>query len=71
MDKVIGYGVVVNARAGQGFLPVIFADGQQYGHTYAVHGYDRETAMAMAKVDAQEEADRFTGDWRIAVVEVK
>ena len=49
-----------------GWMPVVDEDGKQRGHTYGT-GYDLETALEMAKADADERASRFIGDWDVVV----
>ena len=41
-------------------------DGRQRGSTYG-KGYDLETALQMAKADAEDEAARYIGDWHVVV----
>lgn len=47
-------------------MPVYDLDGKTRGDTYG-KGYDLETALEMARVDAEEEAARYVGDWDITV----
>jgi hypothetical protein len=54
-------------KARGGWLPVVDEDGKQHGDTWRSSGYDLETALAMAKEDAEKRAERFTGDWDIVV----
>ena len=49
-----------------GWMPVVDEDGKQRGHTYGT-GYDLETALEMAKADAEERTSRFIGDWDVVV----
>lgn len=55
-----------NQRAG-GYMPVYRVDGgREQGDTYG-RGYDPDTARRLAHEMAQEEAQRYSGDWRITV----
>jgi len=66
----IEYAAVPNARgADHGWLPLIWIDGRQSGHTYAAHGYDRDVAAQLALADAREEAARYSGDYRVTITE--
>ena len=49
-----------------GLMPVYDLDGRQRGSTYG-KGYDLETALQMAKADAEDEASRYVGDWDVIV----
>lgn len=55
-----------NEKAG-GWLPVYDEGGKQRGHTYWSRGYDLETALAMAKAEAEQHAEKYVGDWEIDV----
>lgn len=66
---IVEYGVVENgyAHAG-GWLPVLWINGRgPRGDTWARRGLDRDAALAQARRDAEEEAARYAGDWRVAV----
>lgn len=55
-----------NQRAG-GYMPVYRVDGgREQGDTYG-RGYDPDTARRLAHEMAQEEAQRYSGDWLITV----
>lgn len=63
----IRWHVVPNADTLRGgWMPVYDLDGKQRGSTYG-KGYDLETALQMAKDDAEQEASRYTGDWDVSV----
>ncbi len=67
-DKVkIRYCAVPNAdeRRG-GFLPLVSVNGQQHSDTWG-RGLDKNVALRRAAVDAQNEADRYGGDWNVTV----
>lgn len=51
-----------------GWMPVYDHIGKQRGSTYG-KGYDLETALAMAKADAEDEASRYIGDWDVVVAQ--
>jgi len=53
-------------KARGGWMPVVDEDGRQRGDTWG-RGYDLETALSMAKQDAERSASRFVGDWDIVV----
>ena len=53
-------------KARGGWMPVVDEDGKQRGNTWG-RGYDLETALSMAKADAEETASRFVGDWDVVV----
>jgi hypothetical protein len=53
-------------KARGGWMPVYDRDGKTRGHTYG-KGYDLEAALEMARVDAEEEAARYVGDWDVTV----
>jgi hypothetical protein len=55
-----------NKQAG-GWLPVYDEDGKQSGNTYWSRGYDLDTALKMAKEDAERLAEKFVGDWNVIV----
>lgn len=68
----IEFGAVENDhvdRAGKpcGWLPVIWHNGRLRGNTYAPHGYDRDEAIEMARVRADEEREQYIGDWEVVV----
>lgn len=65
----IEYGAILNVREDCGHLPAIWVDGRQCGHTYWPHGYTKGEAMRLAKEMADEEKDRYLGDWEITVSE--
>ena len=53
-------------KARGGWMPVVDEDGKQRGDTWG-RGYELETALEMAKADAEERASRFVGDWDVVV----
>ena len=55
-----------NKQAG-GWLPVYDEDGKQRGDTWWSRGYDLDTALKMAKEDAERLAEKFVGDWNVIV----
>ena len=60
---VIEYGM---HRTQDGWMPAIRTNGRRWsGWTSKV--YDRDEALALAKLDAEEEAARFVGDWNVTV----
>lgn len=67
-DKiVIRYYAAPNENVARGgFMPLIEVNGRQRGDTYG-RGYDREEAMVLAEARALQEAQHYTGDWRISV----
>jgi hypothetical protein len=67
LDILIEYGAVPNKREGHGYLPILWVNGRQMGHTYWPTGYDRDDAVAMARHEAAEERARYLGDYRVKV----
>ena len=61
----ITYTVIANPRGG--WLPVYSVNGHRHGNEWAVHGYDKDEALARA--EAEETASRFIGDWVVRVEE--
>ena len=53
-------------KARGGWMPVVDEDGKQRGNSWG-NGYELETALEMAKADAEERASRFVGDWDVVV----
>lgn len=53
-------------KARGGWMPVVDEDGKQRGNSWGT-GYELETALEMAKADAEERASRFVGDWDVVV----
>lgn len=49
-----------------GWMPVYEHNGKLRGNTYG-KGYDLETALEMAKADAEDEASHYSGDWDVVV----
>ena len=49
-----------------GWMPVYDLDGKTRGNTYG-KGYELEAALEMARVDGEEEAARYVGDWNVTV----
>jgi hypothetical protein len=69
-ERVTIYWYVVpnaNERRG-GWMPVYDHNGRLRGNTYG-RGYELETALRMAKADAEEEAGRYVGDWDVIVAQ--
>ena len=54
---------------GDGWLPVIYVDGDRVGSTWAARGYDEDDALSGAEVLAEAEAERFIGDYEVEVAE--
>lgn len=64
----IGYGV---RRADQGgWLPVLVRNGKERW-SWQMRGTDRETALEIARTGADQEAERYIGDWDVRVVEIQ
>lgn len=59
----IEWGTVRNA---DGWLPVIWINGRQSGHTYG-RGLDLDEAELQAQAHALEESARYIGDWKVSV----
>lgn len=58
---------VPNANKSRGgWMPVYDNNGKMRGNTYG-RGYDLETALRLARADAEEEAARYVGDWDVVV----
>jgi hypothetical protein len=55
-----------NDRAG-GWLPRYSIDGKDRGDQWASRGYGRAEAEQMARVEAEEEASKYVGDWAVTV----
>lgn len=55
------------ANKGQ-WLPVYTVNGHLHGSTYAVTGYSKDEAIALALQMAEEEAARYVGDWDVTIV---
>lgn len=60
------YAVPNEHKARGGWMPVYEHNGKQRGSTYG-KGYDLETALAMARADAEQQASRYVGDWDVVV----
>lgn len=66
----ITWGAARNAREGYGWVPAVTVDGHTITSTWSSSGWDRDVAHAMAHEMAQDEANRYVGDWDIRVTEV-
>ena len=70
---VIEFGAVPNGRKrsdnGQsdGWLPMIRVNGRGHSDTWATIGLDHDDALEQARALADEEIDRYCGDWDIFV----
>lgn len=63
----IEWGTVPNAKAYRGgWMPVIWVNGRQSGHTYG-RGYDRDEAELQAQAHALDESARYIGDWKVSI----
>ena len=68
---LIEWRAVENKREGYGWLPIIAINGSDRGNTWAANGYDKQIALALAKREAQAEAERFLGDYNVQVEKAK
>jgi len=68
----IAYGAVPNTNKMRGphdgFSPVVWFNGTPHDSGWSARGLDRETACLVAKTQALDEADHYTGDWVIKVI---
>lgn len=67
-DRVtIRWYAVPNANTRQGgWMPVYDLNGKMRGDTYG-KGHPLETALKMARADAEDEGARYVGDWAVTV----
>ncbi len=66
-DVVIVWYAVPNANKKRGgWMPLIENNAKVRGSTYG-RGYDKEDAERAAKEMAEEEAQRYVGDWSVVV----
>ena len=64
---LITYGVAKNTAHNGGFLPVFRINrGKWSGHTYG-RGLDRDVARRQVKALAHDEAERYGGDYCVAI----
>lgn len=62
---LIEYGTEYNDRLG-GWQAVVWENGRR---TSGWKGYDEDVALAVAREEAREAADRFVGEWEVEIKE--
>jgi hypothetical protein len=66
-EILIQYGAIANANKHRGgWMPQVWVNGHAHGDSYG-RGYDRDSALQLAKEEALEKAARFLGDWKIVI----
>lgn len=62
--------IVAKVRAVKGgFVPMLVINGRESWNWRPGGEEDRDVAAARARAEAREYADRYVGDWRIAVID--
>ena len=66
-EVLIQHGAIANANQNRGgWMPQIWVNGRAHGDAFG-RGYDRDSALQLAHEAALEEAQRYTGDWKIII----
>ena len=68
-DRIrIEYDAIPNGRGpGYGWIPMVWKNGRMEGSTWYEKGTDRDSAVEAAQWMAEQEADRYCGDWDVTV----
>lgn len=66
-EILIEWAAVPNSRPNSGFVPMVWNNGRAQGSAWATHGLDKDEAAKHAEAMAEEEADRYSGDWTITI----